>query len=76
MIIGSSLEKNKLKLDNEKYIFTKFKILKEEGAISELDLIEQKNKIIDLENNIVTDKGRLEENESQYRRNSQEIREN
>ena len=74
VIIGSSLEKNKLKLDNEKYIFTKFKILKEEGAISELDLIEQKNKIIDLENNIVTDKGRLEENESQYRRNSQEIR--
>ena len=43
-------------------------VLKDEGAVSELNVIEQKNKIINLENNILSDEGRLEENESEYKR--------
>ncbi len=73
-IIDSSLQKNKQILNNENYILEKYKVLKDEGAVSQFNVIEQKNKIIDLENNILSDKGRLEENESEYKKNSQQIR--
>ena len=74
IIIDSSLKKNKKLLNNENYILEKYVVLKDEGAVSELNVIEQKNKIINLENNILSDEGRLEENESEYKKNSQQIR--